>query len=472
MWSDTPDAVILRRHADLLREASGPLRGPRRRIPLRLSAQPTSVLEAVGAHARPGSVWLDGGHRRSHRIAWDPLLTVAARDGRTLVRARGDETLLEAGGFETLAALAESHGPGPGRLFGYLGYELGAELERLPAPPPRDIDVADLWLGLHDFWLEYGAGEWHLVTAGVDAQDPRLVEARDRLRDLAEGAPPASQPPERIDTGAVRSEPDGEAYAAAVRRTVTRIHAGEIFQTNLCRRFVADLPGDPWRLYQAMRATGDAGYGAWVVTDSGTVLSRSPECFLRLRRGRVESRPIKGTRRRGSTTEEDVALRRELQASAKDRAELAMIVDLVRNDLGRVCVAGTVSVAEHARLLELPGVWHTASRVRGRLRPDRGPVDLLRATFPAGSITGAPKIQAMIVAAREEPHRRGPAMGAVGWIDPQGDLQLSVAIRTAVAAAGRVVYHAGCGIVADSDPEHEQEESLVKARPFLDALSP
>ncbi|HEX4306850.1 MAG TPA: chorismate-binding protein, partial [Solirubrobacterales bacterium] len=184
----------------------------------------------------------------------------------------------------------------------------------------------------------------------------------------------------------------------------------------------------------------------------------------------VESRPIKGTRPRGATPREDRALARELLASEKDRAELTMIVDVVRNDLGRVCATGSVEVASHAELMTLPTLHHTVSTVRGRLRSDAGAVELLRAAFPPASITGAPKIQAMIAIAAEEERRRGPAMGALGWISLGGDLELSVAIRTAVAARGRVAYHAGCGIVADSDPELEFAESTAKARAFLAAL--
>ena len=203
------------------------------------------------------------------------------------------------------------------------------------------------------------------------------------------------------------------------------------------------------------------------------MLSISPELFLALRGGRggeVESRPIKGTRPRGANPRQDRALARELAESAKDRAELTMIVDVVRNDLGRVCAAGSVEVTAHAELITLPTLHHTVSTVRGRLAPGAGALELLRAAFPPASITGAPKIQAMAALAAAEERRRGPAMGALGWISLGGDLELAVAIRTAVAAGGRVAYHAGCGIVADSDPELEFAESAAKARAFLAAL--
>jgi len=273
----------------------------------------------------------------------------------------------------------------------------------------------------------------------------------------------------------VVSHPGRGAFEAEVTRTVERIASGEIFQMNLCRRLEAALPAPGiWPFYRRLRAASPAELGAFLdLGEERAVLSISPELFLALRGGRdgvVESRPIKGTRPRGANPREDRALARELAESAKDRAELTMIVDVVRNDLGRVCATGSVEVTSHAGLITLPTLHHTVSTVRGRLAPGAGPLELLRAAFPPASITGAPKIQAMAAIAAAEERRRGPAMGALGWISLGGDLELAVAIRTAVAAAGRVAYHAGCGIVADSDPELEFAESAAKARAFLTAL--
>ena len=199
-------------------------------------------------------------------------------------------------------------------------------------------------------------------------------------------------------------------------------------------------------------------------------MSVSPELFLKVRDGGVESRPIKGTRPRGDTPVEDLRLALDLQKSEKDRAELAMIVDVVRNDLGRVCVPKSVSVARHAELITLPAVHHTVSTVIGRLRAGVSAADLLRATFPPASIAGAPKIRAMEVAMEEEGQRRGPCMGSIGWISLDGQMELSVAIRTAVVSGGRVSYYAGGGITAGSHPERELEETCHKARAFVRAL--
>ena len=268
------------------------------------------------------------------------------------------------------------------------------------------------------------------------------------------------------------SRPGRSGFEAAVSHVVERIASGEIFQMNLCRRLETRvLKRHLWPLYLRLRAASPAERGAFLDLGRGrTVLSISPERFLVVKDREVETRPIKGTRPRGADPRQDRALARELLESEKDRAELTMIVDVARNDLGRVCETGSVEMTSHAELVTLPTVHHTVSTVRGRLRPDAGPPELLRATFPPASITGAPKIRAMAVIAAEEERRRGPAMGALGWISLGGDLDLAVTIRTAAAARGRIVYHAGCGIVADSDPELELAESTVKARAFLTAL--
>jgi para-aminobenzoate synthetase component 1 len=309
-------------------------------------------------------------------------------------------------------------------------------------------EATDAWGGLHSVI------EAERVLAAARRRDPPAVPAGGWAR------------------GGVTSRPGRSGFEAAVERVVGRIASGEIFQMNLCRRLEARLPARHlWHLYQRLRAASPAERGAFLDLGRGrAVLSISPEVFLTVREGVVETRPIKGTRPRGANPREDRALARELLESEKDRAELTMIVDVARNDLGRVSETGSVEVARHAELMTLPTVHHTVSTVRGRLLPGTSSAALLRAAFPPASITGAPKIRAMAVVAEEEERRRGPAMGALGWLSLGGDLDLAVGIRTAAAARGRVAYHAGCGIVADSHPELELAESTAKARAFLDAL--
>ncbi len=315
------------------------------------------------------------------------------------------------------------------RIHGFISYDMAAELEDIGPLPPDDSEFPHIYF---------------------TAQPSNELLSRARKQ-----AVPTSH----------LARPQ---FEASVARIVARIYAGDIFQTNLCRCLEAPLePGTEWDLFQRMRAISPARYENFIrIDDHRTLFSISPELFLRVRDCVVESAPIKGTRPRGSTAVQDAALADELLASEKDRAELAMIVDVVRNDLSRVC--DEVRVTEHAKLMTLPTVHHSYSTVQGKLRT--GPIDLLRAAFPAASISGAPKIEAMRVALREEGRMRGPCMGAIGWIDPNGDMEFSVAIRTAYTENGRVRYYAGCGITADSVPTEEWDESCHKAAAFLRAL--
>ena len=241
---------------------------------------------------------------------------------------------------------------------------------------------------------------------------------------------------------------------------------------NLTRRLDHVFEGDPVALYRALRRVNPAPFGAFLGLPEVAVLSSSPERFLRLDSAkRVESRPIKGTRPRGSSASEDARLAAELKSSAKDRAENVMIVDLVRNDLGRVCETASVRVAELTRLERYSGVFQLVSTVTGRLAPKRDVTDLLRACFPPGSMTGAPKLAAMKIIDRLEPTRRGVYAGAIGYLDVRGGADLSVVIRTLLVADGRAYAHAGGGVVADSDPALEHREATDKVRPLLAALA-
>lgn len=480
MWHDRLPAARRRRLVGRLHTALPPPSPAARGAitPLRTSrgAPPGPEQVAEVLRQRPGFSWLDGG-RHGHLLYAEPLAVLSARRGRATVTGPGGRVSFSAGGLALLeAAFAAWGGPARASLAGFLGYELGAEIETL-APSPADLEddlgLPDLHLGLYTAGLRWDGRSWFLESSGawpggdpVRAAEEILAAARSRV------VPEASAG--RLADGPVTSRPNRGGFEEGVRRAIERIRAGEIFQVNLCRRIETALP--PERipdLYRRLRAASPAEHGAFLDLGHGrAVLSVSPELFLSIRDGSVETRPIKGTRPRGEKPREDRALARELAESVKDRAELTMIVDVARNDLGRVCEPGSVEVVRHAELVTLPTLHHTVSTVRGRLLPG-GPertVELVRAAFPPASITGAPKIRAMTVAAREEEVRRGPAMGAFGWISLSGDAELAVAIRTAVAARDRIAYHAGCGIVADSDPELEHAESAVKAKAFLTAL--
>lgn len=493
MWSDRLPEARRRRMAQRLRTvlpapdphargAVTPLRAGRSR-----TGAPTPEQVAEELRGEPGFVWLDGWPGGS-RFFTRPLAILTVRKGRATAEGPAGSAAFKAGGFDLLdAVFAAWGGPSRGLLVGSLGYELGAELEAWPAEdePADDLGLPDLHLALYDSALCHDGNGWRLEStdawrSAAPAIHP-AIESEARL-DAARRREVPEPSPGRLATGPVISRPNDRKFCAGVERAVRAIRKGQIYQVNLCRRLEAPLPEDHiWPLWQRLRTASPADHGVFLDLgldlglDRGknrAVLSVSPELFLSVRDGAVETRPIKGTRPRGENPRQDRALARELTESAKDRAELAMIVDVARNDLGRVCATGSVEVARHAELVTLPTLHHTVSTVRGRLRPEdvKTPVPLLRAAFPPASITGAPKIQATWVAAAEEERRRGPAMGALGWISLAGDLELSVAIRTAAVAGGRVAYHAGCGITFDSDPELELEETKVKTKAFLTAL--
>jgi para-aminobenzoate synthetase component 1 len=274
----------------------------------------------------------------------------------------------------------------------------------------------------------------------------------------------------RVD---VRSSFTRSEYLEAVARVREYILAGDIFQTNLSQRFEAPLTETPWDLYRRMRTRNAAPFAAFFETPEVTVISASPERFLRVDEGGyVETRPIKGTMPRGFGPEHDGLLGQALSESEKDRAENLMIVDLMRNDLSRVCTPGTVRVPELFTLEHYATVHHLVSTVVGELAPGHDAFDLLRAAFPGGSITGAPKVRAMEIIAELEPSQRSVYCGSLGYCSITGALDTSIAIRTVVAPAGRdrVYFSAGGGIVADSEPEQEYRETLHKARGMIDAL--
>lgn len=374
------------------------------------------------------------------RVFKNPLATVSYSGGCGTVSGPGGTVQLPGRGFDVLHAVLEGwRDQSPATLVGFLSYDLSLELEQLGEAPDADFDFPSLHFGLYAAQAEGHSGT-------------------------------GFQP---VQSGPLISCPDRSGFEASVERIVATIHAGDIFQTNLCRCLEAPLePGHERALFERLRSISPAQYEAFLQVGPGQyVLSISPELFLKVENGIVESSPIKGTRVRTGSDETDDALATELLNSEKDRAELAMIVDVVRNDLGRVCETGSVEVAAHANLMKLPTVQHLFSTVRGRPRKGSELIDLLRAAFPAASITGAPKIEAMRVAMREEKRLRGPAMGAIGWISMDGRMEFSVAIRTAFVTGGKVRYYAGCGITADSVPSSEFEESAHKAAAFVRALS-
>ncbi len=378
-----------------------------------------------------------------------------------------------------------------GGLVGFLGYDLGHALERLPSIAVDDQGLPPLRLALHDWVVAWDRRTGHAWLAGraLDRDARRLARRLDDVHARLTGGTPGptsvTTPHDRPigeTTGPsplrFRSHLSRAAYEAGVEMVREHIARGDIYQANLTRRLDTPFDDDPWERYRRLRTGDPSLFSAYLDLGSSplterprALLSASPEPFLAVdAAGLVTTDPIKGTRPRGRTRAEDRDLACELLSSAKDRAENVMIVDVLRNDLGRVCRPGSVRVPRLCRLERTAAVQHLVSTVTGRLAQGLDAFDLLAASFPGGSITGAPKIRAMEILEELEPVRRGPYSGAVGWIGPDGAMQTSIAIRTFVADGRQLTLHVGGGITYRSDPAAEWDETVAKARGPLSAI--
>ena len=346
-----------------------------------------------------------------------------------------------------------------------LSYDLRRWVERLPTRHSVAPTTPILHAARYDWLLSYAytTGRYYVAARTADVDLGAVVERLRRLADMP--VPVGALPRSRVRADMPRAD-----YRAAVRRALAYIAAGDVYQVNLAQRFSILEAPPPATVFARLQRRHPVPFAAYVDGGDFVLVSNSPECFLMRRGAQVATFPIKGTRPRGDGAAADTALRAELRTSAKEQAEHVMIVDLERNDLGRVCRTGTVTVPELAAAQTFPSVHHLVSEVRGELQAGTSTGGLLRATFPGGSITGAPKIRAMQIIDELEPVARGFYTGAVGLVADSGDLVLNLTIRTGVATAQGFTYHAGGGIVADSDPEREYEETLVKSRAFLAAL--
>ncbi len=370
--------------------------------------------------------------------------------------------------------------PFVGGAVGCLGYGLGAPTEPIRLASREESSPPDLALLFVDRLLALDILRGRLLALGVgfapdDADALRNAERalEDLLARVGTDAP--AFPPRGAEAARGEAGPRGvpaSVYAARVASAKERIEAGDVYQVCLTHRLEARCSADPWQVYTHLRRISPAPFAAFLELEGTTILSSSPERFLRLdREGNAETRPIKGTRRRGDSPEADAKQRAELVASAKDRAENVMIVDLARNDLGRVCEIASVAVPELCGLEEYATVFQLVSTVTGRLARGRDVFDLVRAAFPPGSMTGAPKLAAMRILDQLETEERGFYAGALGYLDLRGGADLSVVIRTLLLRDGRAALHVGGGVVADSDPGAEFQESMDKAEALLAAIA-
>jgi para-aminobenzoate synthetase component I len=441
-------------------------------------------VEVVSRFAdEPGTIaLLSGGSLDSARynvLGIRPWLSLREADGRVTADFAGKRLVCDLDPFDMLDAVVERYSlPGPediaplsSGLLGYLSYDLKDCLEVLPRTSCDDLRLPRLLMTAPSILLiedrQRGTTTVHapIFDDGLPAAKRRLAQFQEELA--------RSIPPVRLGNAQVGGLVSGlsqEEYVDAVEAIRDYIVRGHVYQVNMSQRFETPFKGDAFALFQGMFEANPAPFFAFVQAGDHQIVSTSPERFIQLADGKVETRPIKGTRKRGKTPEEDNALRHELETSTKDDAELSMIVDLLRNDIGKVCAAQSVRVTEHKRVEAYQNVYHLVSLVVGQLDEGKSAVDLIRATFPGGSITGCPKIRSMEIIDELEPVRRHIYTGSIGYVGFHGTMDLSIAIRTATITGGRLVFSVGGGCVFDSKGPDEYEETLHKGRTLMRAL--
>lgn len=439
----------------------------------------SAMLFAHIAH-EPWAVFLDsgagpGGDARYDILSCDPFITLTTQNATTEICERTGQNHSDEKAFVLLKSIMHRYAcpsvgalPFSGGAIGYFSYDLARQLEKLPVLAKDAEHMPQMAVGIYDWAVvvDHAARRTCLVGQGCD---PATQANWERLRTLFSG-PAVPTPGTFRVTSPVVSNLDLPAYAAAFQRVQGYIQAGDCYQVNLAQRFCAEAEGESWVAYQRLRHVSPAPYSAYLNTPIAQVLSASPERFLRVHDGLVETKPIKGTRPRGSDPVQDQAYADALRNSLKDRAENLMIVDLLRNDIGKNCAVGSVKAERLFELESFTNVHHLVSTVTGVLAEGHDAIDLLSGCFPGGSITGAPKLRAMEIIEELEPHRRGVYCGAIGYIGFDGNMDTNIAIRTAIFSEGNIRFWAGGGIVADSEMEKEYRETWDKASNMLQLM--
>ncbi|MEO2279163.1 aminodeoxychorismate synthase component I [Pseudoalteromonas pernae] len=441
-------------------------------IKVPLQAQPCDVFTHF--HHLTGAIFLDSAsdehvNSRFDIIAINPRKWLSVKDAQITLDGhpiKGDVFALMQ---DELAALCTDKAPHElpfsGGWLGYFGYDLGRILERMPELAHNDIDLAQMQVGLyHDALIfDKAHNEWFYVAQPDVDSDSGLNQYLSLI---------SAQPVNETFalTSAWQSNMSYEFYAQQFAKIQEYLRSGDCYQINLAQRFCAQYQGCEWQAYQRLRAHNRAPFSAFIRLSDGAILSISPERFIEVKNNQVETKPIKGTLPRSTDTQEDAALAEQLANSPKDRAENVMIVDLLRNDLGKVAKPGSVHVPSLFAIESFPAVHHLVSTVRSELAAGKTAIDQLRAAFPGGSITGAPKIRAMEIIEELEPHRRSVYCGSIGYLSACGDMDTSITIRTLVAHNSKLYCWAGGGIVADSNVELEYQETYHKVNKILPTL--
>jgi len=469
--------------------------------PLSISVSPFLLFPAF--KEEPSPFFLDSGNDykelgRYSYMGSTPFLEATAypdhlelfwvnRSHREIITLQKSESLNFVNEAQTKYHVQHSPFPFSGGAVGFFSYDLKNELEALPDDNTDDLNLP-LWRfawydGIviydhleHKYWVtacgidEHGTCHADLAHARIESLEqllnPFVPEQLEEPQDFTAMTNPAGVTFSPIDPSVSHSQ-----YLNDLKRVIDYIYAGDIYQANLTQRFSMAWEGDTWNLYSELHRQNPAPFAAFLPYSDFQILCSSPERFIRIQTdGQIETRPIKGTRPRGKSPADDQSEALELQNSPKDRAELTMIIDLERNDLGRICEFGTVKVSDLIQLEKYPTVWHLASTITGQLRRGLVPSDIIQAVFPGGSITGAPKIRAMEIIEELELYKRGLYTGSIGFMGFDGAWDFNIVIRTILLKDGKAYVHVGGGIVADSDPESEYYETLDKAKALFSVL--
>lgn len=448
-------------------------------ITLDLNYSPFELFEML--HHEPGSILLESTMQNSDYgnkslIVTNPISIILIKNNQFFEEINSQLFKIDQNPLDYLRKLINRYQTDStseyfaGGFVGYFSYDFGCSFESVKLTKPRSTFLPDIFFGVYEWGLNYDhyKEEWKISGIGNinTAAENILVQFKNKSANYSQRSVEVHNERNKIQSNVSRND-----YLSTIKRVKEYIAAGDIYQVNLSQQFSGDTNISPLVLYERLREMNPAPFSALMcINENDWVLSSSPELFLDLQRKNVETRPIKGTIRRGKTPEEDEKLKRELFNSPKDNAELLMIIDLERNDLNRVCKTGSVIVPDLKMVETYASVHHLVARICGELRDDRNVIDLLMSTFPGGSITGAPKIRAMQIIDELEPNRRGIYTGAIGYIDFNKSAKFNIAIRTMTYESGKVTVGVGGGIVADSDPGKEFQETLDKAAAMFKAL--
>ncbi|MGB5872526.1 MAG: anthranilate synthase component I [Bacteroidota bacterium] len=447
-------------------------------LTLRQEGSPSFLLESAETNEKLG---------RYSFVGLSPSMMVRARGQEVSIASHGSRTGTDRNVLEVLRDLSSQFNQAPsgvgtglsGGFVGYMGYNSVRHLEKIPIPAPAEEDEDDAVFGLFPTIIRFDHLA-HIITiirnVMVDPAWPLRPQYEQGRKDIEAlelrlRQPTVSSANFRCEVNGPADTLDKEHYCSAVARAKEHIYEGDIFQVVLSRKIERKYTGDLFPVYRALRLINPSPYLYYIDFGDTKLVGSSPEILVRSRKGIVEVLPIAGTRKRGADEEEDVTLEKELLQDEKELAEHVMLVDLGRNDLGRICKYGTVEVPVLKRVQRYSHVMHIVSEVRGRLKEDTSPVDVLAACFPAGTVSGAPKVRAMEIIHELEQAPRGAYAGAVGYIGFDGSVDTCITIRTLVAQGDRLKIQAGAGIVADSVPETEYQETVNKSRALLEAVS-